>query len=45
MQYYQWKKIDAEEVRRGAVMDKERERKGWDEAHELSTSTGARLSP
>lgn len=35
VQYDQWKKIDAEEVRRGAEMDKERERMGWEEAHEL----------
>ncbi len=41
VQYDQWKKIDAEEVRRGAEMDKERERMGWEEAHEFLTSTGA----
>ncbi|KAI9449457.1 FAD/NAD-P-binding domain-containing protein [Lactarius psammicola] len=41
VQYDQWKKIDAEEVRRGAEMDKERERMSWDEAHEFLTSTGA----
>ena len=45
VQYDQWKKIDAEEVRRGAGMDKERERMGWEEAHEYLTSTGAWLSP
>ena len=39
VQYDQWKKIDAEEVRRGAEMDKERERMGWEEAHEFLTST------
>jgi adrenodoxin-NADP+ reductase len=38
VQYDQWKKIDAEEVRRGAEMDKERERMGWEEAHAFSTS-------
>ena len=41
----QWKKIDAEEVRRGVGMDKEREEMGWEEAHEYLASTGAWLSP
>ncbi|KAH9008456.1 FAD/NAD-P-binding domain-containing protein [Lactarius hengduanensis] len=40
LQYDQWKKIDAEEVRCGAEMDKERERMGWEEAHDFLTSTG-----
>ena len=38
VQYDQWKKIDAEEVRRGEEMGKERERMGWEEAHEFLTS-------
>ncbi|KAI0256248.1 FAD/NAD-P-binding domain-containing protein [Lactifluus subvellereus] len=41
MEYDQWKKIDAEEVRRGTEMGKERERMGWEEAHEFLTSAGA----
>ncbi|KAH9032425.1 FAD/NAD-P-binding domain-containing protein [Lactarius pseudohatsudake] len=41
VQYDQWKKIDAEEVRHGAETDKERERMGWEEAHDFLTSTGA----
>jgi adrenodoxin-NADP+ reductase len=41
VQYNQWKKIDAEEMRRGAATGKERERMGWEEAHEFLTSTGA----
>ncbi|KAH9032426.1 hypothetical protein EDB85DRAFT_2145547 [Lactarius pseudohatsudake] len=41
VQYDQWKKIDAEEVRRCAEMDKERERMGWKEAHGFLTSTEA----
>ena len=45
VQYDQWKMIDAEEVWRGAKMDKERERMGWEEAHGFLTSTGAWLSP
>ncbi|KAH9032459.1 hypothetical protein EDB85DRAFT_2145576 [Lactarius pseudohatsudake] len=36
-----WKKIDAEEVRCGAEMDKERERMGWEEAHDFLTRTGS----
>jgi adrenodoxin-NADP+ reductase len=31
-QYDDWKVIDAEEVRRGEALGKERERMGWDEA-------------
>jgi len=38
VQYDQWKKIDAEEVRRGEEMGKERERMGWDEARKFLTS-------
>jgi len=38
VQYDQWKKIDAEEVRRGEEMGKERERMWWEEAHEFLTS-------
>ncbi|KAI0321742.1 FAD/NAD-P-binding domain-containing protein [Amylostereum chailletii] len=30
--YEEWKAVDAEEVRRGAAMGKERERMGWEEA-------------
>ena len=45
VQYEQWKNVDAEEVRRGAGKDKERERMGWEEAHDFLTSTGAWLSP
>ncbi len=41
VQYDQWKKIDAEEVRRGKEMGKERERMGWDEAREFLTSARA----
>ena len=41
VQYDQWKKIDAEEVRRGEESSKERERMGWEEAHEFLTSTKA----
>jgi adrenodoxin-NADP+ reductase len=41
VQYDQWKKIDAEEVRRGEEMGKERERMGWEEAHEFLTSARA----
>jgi len=39
--YDQWKKIDAEEVRRGEEMGKERERMGWEEAHEFLTNARA----
>jgi adrenodoxin-NADP+ reductase len=38
VQYDQWKKIDAEEMRRGVEMGKERERMGWEEVHEFLTS-------
>lgn len=39
VEYDQWKKLDAEEVRRGAEKGKERERMGWEEAHEFLTIT------
>lgn len=32
MDYASWKRVDAEEVRRGGEMGKERERMGWEEA-------------
>jgi adrenodoxin-NADP+ reductase len=35
VQYDQWKKIDAEEIRRGVERGKERERMGWEEVHEF----------
>ncbi|KAH8996416.1 hypothetical protein EDB86DRAFT_2918059 [Lactarius hatsudake] len=38
LQYDRWKKIDVEEVRRGAEMDKEQSRS---EAHDFLMSTGA----
>ncbi|KAH9996180.1 hypothetical protein BJV74DRAFT_795122 [Russula compacta] len=38
VEYDQWKKIDAEEIRRGEERGKERERMGWEEAHEFLTS-------
>jgi len=41
VQYDQWKKIDAEEMRRGAERGKERERMGWEEVHEFLTSASA----
>ena len=41
VEYDQWKKLDAEEIRRGAERGKERERMGWDEAHEFLTSARA----
>jgi adrenodoxin-NADP+ reductase len=41
VQYDQWKNIDAEEVRRGEESGKERERMGWEEAHEFLTRTRA----
>jgi adrenodoxin-NADP+ reductase len=39
--YDQWKKLDAEEMRRGEEWGKERERMGWEEVHEFLTSTRA----
>lgn len=41
VEYDQWKKIDAEEIRRGEARGKERERMGWEEAHEFLTSARA----
>ncbi|KAI0267018.1 FAD/NAD-P-binding domain-containing protein [Gloeopeniophorella convolvens] len=41
VQYEEWKKVDAEEVRRGAERGKERERMGWQEAHAFLTGAGA----
>jgi adrenodoxin-NADP+ reductase len=41
VQYDQWKKIDAEEVRRGEETGKERERMGWEEAHAFLTRARA----
>jgi adrenodoxin-NADP+ reductase len=41
LQYGQWKRIDAEEIRRGEEGGKERERMGWEEAREFLTSTRA----
>ncbi|KAF8494731.1 FAD/NAD-P-binding domain-containing protein [Russula emetica] len=38
VEYDQWKKLDVEEMRRGAEMGKERERMGWEEVHEFLTS-------
>ena len=38
--YADWKKIDEEEMRRGNVIEKERERMGWDQASKfLNKST------
>ncbi|KAF9035195.1 FAD/NAD-P-binding domain-containing protein [Panaeolus papilionaceus] len=34
-QYQDWRNIDAEEIRRGQVLGKERERMNWTEAHAL----------
>ncbi|KAJ3510152.1 hypothetical protein NLJ89_g4844 [Agrocybe chaxingu] len=34
-QYADWRKIDAEEIRRGEALGKERERMRWSEAHRL----------
>jgi len=34
-QYEDWKKVDAEELRRGKELGKERERMGWLEAHQF----------
>jgi adrenodoxin-NADP+ reductase len=41
VQYDQWKKVDAEEVQRGKVRGKERERMGWGEACEFLMSARA----
>ena len=37
--YHDWKAIDAEEVRRGGVLGKERERMGWEEARTFLAGT------
>jgi adrenodoxin-NADP+ reductase len=39
--YDQWKKLDAEEMRRGAERGKERERMGWEEVNEFLTNARA----
>ena len=41
VEYDQWNKLDAEEIRCGAERGKERERMGWDEVHEFLTSARA----
>ena len=41
VQYEQWKKIDAEEMRRGVEKGKERERMEWDEVPEFLTRSKA----
>ena len=41
VEYDQWKKLDVEEIRRGAERGKERERMGWDEVHEFLTNARA----
>jgi adrenodoxin-NADP+ reductase len=41
VEYDQWKKLDAEEMRRGAERGKERERMGWVEVHEFLTNARA----
>jgi adrenodoxin-NADP+ reductase len=41
VEYDQWKKLDAEEMRRGAERGKERERMGWEDVHEFLTSARA----
>ena len=38
VEYDEWKKLDAEEMRRGVQSGKERERMGWEEVHEFLTS-------
>ena len=38
VEYDEWKKIDAEEMRRGVQNCKERERMGWEEVREFLTS-------
>lgn len=39
MRYQDWKKVDAEEVRRGFTSGKERERMGWEEARTFINMT------
>jgi adrenodoxin-NADP+ reductase len=41
MEYDQWTKLDAEEMRRGAERGKERERMGWEEVNEFLTNARA----
>jgi adrenodoxin-NADP+ reductase len=41
VEYDQWKKLDAEEMRRGAERGKERERMEWEDVHEFLTSARA----
>jgi adrenodoxin-NADP+ reductase len=41
VEYDQWKKLDAEEMRRGAERGKERERMGWEEVNEFLTNARA----
>ena len=41
VEYDQWKKLDAEELRRGIERGKERERLGWDEVYRFLTSASA----
>ncbi|KAF8066817.1 hypothetical protein FPV67DRAFT_1496622 [Lyophyllum atratum] len=43
-EYGDWKRLDAEEVRRGALLGKERERMGWQEAKAFLDLTGSRES-
>lgn len=42
--YEDWRLVDAEEVRRGEALRKERERMAWEEAHEFLSSTRSRNS-
>ena len=39
IEFADWKKVDAEEVRRGEALGKERERMGWEEAREFLAKT------
>ena len=39
MRYEDWKRVDAEEVRRGQAGGKERERMDWAEAHTFIEAT------
>jgi adrenodoxin-NADP+ reductase len=41
VEHNQWKRVDAEEMRRGAARGKEREGMEWEEAYEFLTSTGS----
>ena len=42
-QYHDWNAIDAEEVRRGALIGKERERMGWEDASKFLSITSRSL--